>query len=110
MKKLLLSVSLGALLLTFAAVTTHPAQAQTAPAQKPTAATQTVSGKVTAIGNSGRSFALDVAQGSDAKTMQFVLGSDTKVEGKVSVGTMVTVAYQAMEGGQNVALAVTAQA
>jgi carbonic anhydrase/acetyltransferase-like protein (isoleucine patch superfamily) len=42
--------------------------------------------------------------------MQFVTDKNTKVEGQVHVGTTVTVAYQAVEGGENLALAITAQA
>jgi hypothetical protein len=110
MKKLLLSVSLAGLLLTCAAVAVHPVLAQTALGQQSTADTKMVTGKVTAIGNSGRSFALAVTKDGDSQTMQFTLGAESKVEGKVSVGTSVVVEYRAMEGGQNIALTITAQA
>jgi hypothetical protein len=68
-----------------------------------------VTGKITSIGNGGHSFALEVTTRGDKQTMQFILDKNAKVQGKVGVGTDVTVEYQAMEGGQNLALSITAQ-
>jgi len=63
---------------------------------------------VTSIGNDGRSFALEVEQDGQKQTMQFVLDKAAKVQGRVTVGTPVTVEY-AMDGGQNLALTITGQ-
>ena len=68
-----------------------------------------VSGTIASIGNGGQSFALQVNDGSNKQTMQFVVDKTTHVEGTVKVGTSVTVEYQA-KGGANLAVTVTAQA
>jgi len=52
---------------------------------------------------------LEVNEGSNKQTMQFVVDKNAKVQGKVGVGSDVTVEYTAMEGGQNLALSITAQ-
>jgi len=72
-------------------------------------ATKSISGKVTKIGNSGHSFSLEVA-GESKNTMEFVVDKNTQVTGQVREGTAVTVEYQAMESGQNLAVSITAQA
>jgi len=71
-------------------------------------ATKSVAGKVTSIGKDGHSFAI-VSPGDTNQTLEFVIDQNTKVQGEVHVGTTVTVAYQAVEGGENLAVAVTAQ-
>jgi len=108
MQKFLVSASLAGLLLLAGASTwarSISAQSQSAPDAK---ATKTISGKVTSIGNDGRSFALEVEQDGQKQTMQFVLDKAAKVQGRVTVGTPVTVEY-AMDGGQNLALTITGQ-
>jgi hypothetical protein len=110
MRKFLLFASLAGLLLTAIPVRTHAIAPQnSADQQSEKAATQKVTGKVTSIGNGGHSFALQVNEGNDKQTMQFMVDKNAKVEGKVAVGTDVTVEYTAMEGGQNLALSITAQ-
>lgn len=109
MRKFLLSVSLAGLLLAAVPVLTHAISPQSSPGQQSEQATKMVSGKVTSIGNGGHSFALEVNQGGDKQTMQFVVDKNAKVQGKVGVGTDVTVEYTAMEGGQNLALSISAQ-
>jgi hypothetical protein len=52
---------------------------------------------------------LEVA-GESKSTMEFVVDRNTQVNGQVKEGTAVTVEYQAMESGQNLAVTVTAQA
>lgn len=111
MRKFLLSASLAGLLLAAVPVFTHAISPQSSPGQQSEQqATKTISGKVTSIGNGGHSFALEVSQGSDKQTMQFIVDKNAKVQGKVGVGTDVTVEYTAMEGGQNLALSITANA
>ena len=110
MRKLLLFASLAGLLLTAIPIRTHALSPQNSPGQQSEKATQKVTGKVTSIGNGGHSFALEVNEGNDKQTMQFVVDKNAKVQGRVGVGTDVTVEYTAMEGGQNLALSITANA
>ena len=72
-------------------------------------ATKSVTGKVASIGEQGKSFALEVDDGSTKRTMNFVLDKNTQVEGRVTQGTIVAVEYQPSDDGQNVCLRVTAQ-
>ena len=110
MRKFLLSASLAGLLLTAGSVWVHAIPPQNSPGEQSQAATKMVTGKVTSIGNGGHSFALEVnAGGGDKQTMQFVVDKNAKVQGSVKVGTDVTVEYQAMENGQNLALTIAAQ-
>jgi hypothetical protein len=111
MRKFLLSASLAGLLLTAFSVRTHAVSPQSSSSDKQQTeqATKMVSGKVTSIGNGGHSFALEVNEGSDKQTMQFVVDKNAKVQGTVKVGSDVTVEYTAMEGGQNLALSIAAQ-
>ena len=69
--------------------------------------TKSVTGKVTSIGNSGTSFSLEV-DGTN-KTMQFVVNKSTQVQGQVKVGTLVAVDYQPADGGQNLAVSISAK-
>jgi hypothetical protein len=110
MHKLLLSASLAGLLLTAGSVWARASpQSSGQPSQQAPASTKMISGKVTAIGNGGQSFALEVNSGGDTQTMQFTVDKSAKVEGRVTVGTPVTVEYQAMAGGEFKALSITAQ-
>ena len=104
MKKFLVSASLaGLLLLAGVSSWTRSISAQSEPAQPK--ATKLIAGKVTSIGNDGHSFGLEVDQNGQKQTMQFVVDKNATVQGKVTVGTPVTVEY-AMEGGQNLALTI----
>jgi hypothetical protein len=91
------------------------ASSQQAPSQAPDQgsqqqSTKSITGTVAAIGSGGHSFTLEVADGSNGKrTMEFVMGKTTQVQGQVKTGTPVTVEYQAMASGENVAVSVTAQ-
>ena len=67
--------------------------------------TKSVAGKVTSIGNSGTSFAVEV-EGASKQTMQFVVNKNTQVQGQVKVGTLVAVDYQPAENGQNLAVSI----
>lgn len=109
MRKILLSASLSLAGLIFMGVAawTHPIPVQ--PQSGQSAATKSVAGKVTSIGDGGHSFALEANEGDTKQTIQFVVNDSTQVKGKVTVGTAVTVEYQAMESGENLARSVTAQ-
>ena len=86
-------------------------QQQPRPGKGDAQASKTITGTIAAIGTGGRSFTLQVAGGkSDSQTMNFVLDENTQVQGKVKVGTPVSVEYQAMAEGQNLAISITVQA
>lgn len=102
--------------LTGAAFLAFPAFSQQAPnppsqnSRAPQQSTKQVTGTIAAIGNGGHSFTLEITDGTNGKrTMDFVMGKDTQVQGKVHTGTPVTVEYQAMATGENVAVTITAQ-
>lgn len=111
MRKFLLSASLAGLLLTAGSIWARamPRQNSGQQSQQNPAATKMIAGKVTAIGNGGQSFALEVNSGGETQTMQFTVDKNAKVQGRVTVGTPVTVEYEAMAGGEFRALSITAQ-
>jgi len=107
-RKFLLAAALAGITLLGMSVIAQQSPHPTQPAQSASQA-KSVNGKIASIGNGGRSFTLEVSSGSDPKTMEFVLDTHTQVEGQVKIGTPVTVVYQIAEGGQNVAVSITAQ-
>ena len=109
MRKFLLSASLAGLLLTAGSVWLHAVPAQGQSDQQSKSATKMVEGKVTAIGNGGHSFTIETNGGGATQTMQFTVDPKVKVQGTVKVGTNVTVEYEPSDGGQNVALTISAQ-
>jgi len=123
LRELLLSASLAGALVLGGAVLAHPAggQSQTEQPQAPNdqpptgkktqQATKSVSGKVASIGTGGHSVTPEISDSSGGgNTMNFVLDNNTQVQGQVKQGTSVTVEYRVVEGGQNLAVSVTAQA
>jgi opacity protein-like surface antigen len=107
MRKFLLCASLVGLMFAAASARTQPVPTPQS-GQQSQQATKSVAGTVASIGDNGRSFALEVKQGSDKQTVQFVLDQNTQVQGNVKVGTPVTVEYVAMSD-HNVAKTITAQ-
>jgi hypothetical protein len=82
------------------AVWSTPLDAQ-APAQaNATTETQTVTGKISSVGDAG--FTMEVKQNQKESTLQFLVDGNTKVDGKLSVGAQATVDYHS-EGGRNIA-------
>lgn len=59
------------------------------------------SGKIASIGDA--SFSLEVINGQDKKTVEFLVDEDTKVEGKLNVGSQATVEYRSADG-KNIAI------
>ena len=105
-RKLLSAVCLVGLILTGLPARAQPTRSQSDSGKQSEQATKSVSGKVTSIGNSGTSFALEV-EGSNKQTMQFVVNKSTQLQGgQVKVGTLVAVEYQPAEGGQNLAVTI----
>jgi hypothetical protein len=110
-RKFFLCASAATLLMLGVAVRAHPTARQAQPGKQSQAASKTVSGKVTAIGTGGQSFTLEItAAGSEKRAMNFVVDKNTQIVGRVTQGTSVTVEYQVVEGGQNLATSVSAQA
>lgn len=88
-----------------------PAIAHKTPTQNQSGkeATKSVTGKVASIGNQGKTFALEVNDGTNKHTMNFVVDKNTQVEGRVTEGTIVAVEYQPTDDGQNLCVRVSAQ-
>lgn len=107
-RKCLLSASLGALLMLGVSTQAHTAFEPSQSGQQADQPKQ-VNGKVTAIGSDKKSFSLDVNDGNNKRTMQFVLDARTQVQGRVGVGTDATVQYQSTDDGKNVALNIAPQ-
>jgi hypothetical protein len=62
---------------------------------------QSQSGKIASIGDAA--FSLEVMKGQERKTVEFLIDEDTKVEGKLEVGSQATVEYRSADG-RNVAV------
>ena len=108
-RRLLVGGAFVGLLTLGAGMTLRTASAQDPAGKQEQQATKTISGKVAAIGNGGHSFSLEVS-GENKNKMDFVVDKNTQVNGQVREGTAVTVQYQAMASGQNLAVSITAQA
>lgn len=54
------------------------------------------SGKIASIGDAA--FSLEITKGQERKTMKFLVDGDTKVEGKLQVGSQATVEYRSVDG------------
>jgi hypothetical protein len=107
-RKICAGASLAGLLTLGAGTAVRTANAQDPADKQEQQASKTISGKVSAIGNGGHSFSLEV--GENKNTMNFVVDKNTQVNGQVREGTAVTVQYQAMANGQTLAVSITAQA
>jgi len=62
-----------------------------------------LSGKIASI--SDAAFSLDVTKNKERKIIEFQVDGDTKIEGKLAVGSQATVDYRS-NGGNNIALRV----
>lgn len=65
-----------------------------------------VSGRISSIGDA--SFSVDVKESKDLVTLRFLIDDNTKIEGKLEVGSMVTVDYRTADA-HNVATHVVVQ-
>jgi hypothetical protein len=108
-QKILVTASLGGMLLVGVPALIPGAIAQGQQEQQSQQATKSVTGKVTTIGDSGKSFAVEINSGGSKQTMQFVVDKNTQVEGQVKAGTVVVVDYQPLDGGQLLCVRVSAQ-
>jgi hypothetical protein len=57
---------------------------------------QSLSGKIASIGDA--TFSLEITKDQDKKTVKFVVDEETKVEGKLAVGSQATVEYRSDNG------------
>jgi hypothetical protein len=108
-RKILTCLSLGGLLMGAVPAIALSATLQNQPGKESQQAPKSVTGKVTSIGDQGKSFAMEVDDGSNKRTMQFVVDKNTQVQGRIAEGTIAAVEYQPTESGQNVCVRVTAQ-
>ena len=108
-RKLLVVASLLGLLTLGTGTAVRTASGQDPSEKREHQASKTVSGKVASIGNGGHSFSLEV-NGESKSRMDFVVDKNTQVNGQVREGTAVTVEYQALANGQNLAVSITANA
>ena len=104
----ILSGAFLALLLTAVTARTQPLPPQSQSGQQSEQSKQTVTGKVTNVETGGKAFSMEVNQGNNKRTMQFVLDKNTVVQGHVGAGTTATVEYT-QNGGQFVALNISEQ-
>lgn len=105
--KVLVTASLGGLLLVGAPALIQGQQAQQGQPSQQQA--KSVTGKVTDIADNGHSFIVDTGAGASKQTLKFVVDKNTQVQGQVKVGTMVAVDYQSIDGGQLLCVRVAAQ-
>lgn len=69
----------------------------------PTADNPSQSGKIASIGDAD--FSLEVTNGQERKTIEFLVDDDTRVEGKLKVGSQAAVEYRSADG-RNIAIRV----
>jgi hypothetical protein len=110
MRKILLSASLflAPLMLAGASARTQPIPTAPQAGERSQETTKSVAGTVVSIGDKGHSFALEVNQGGEKQTLQFVVDQETQVNGQVKVGSPVKVEYVA-KAEQNLAKSITPQ-
>ena len=88
---------------TIAAWSTPPTVQPSPDPLLPTPDTQSLSGKIAAVGDA--EFSVQVTKDLDMNTVQFLVDDKTKVEGKLAVGAQATVEYRSNEG-KNIAVRV----
>jgi len=103
LRKFLSGAALAALLLFAASASAHYVSAALHGPQQANAQANEVSGKVTSIAPDKKSISLEVTDQNKTNTMQFAIDDNTRVTGRVSVGTMASVQYESSDGGKLVA-------
>jgi hypothetical protein len=73
-------------------------------AQQNSAQATEVTGKVISIAPDKKSISLEVTDNNKTNTMQFAIDDNTRVTGRVSVGTMASIQYQNADNGKLLAL------
>ena len=108
LRKILCASGLIGLMLFPVTARSQPFSAQPQ-AQQQNEQSKSASGTVTAIGADKKSFSMDVNDRDTTNNMQFVIDTNTQVQGRVGVGTKATVQYQPTNDGKNLALSVAPQ-
>jgi len=111
-RKFLSGASLAALLLVGisggisagVSASAHPISAPSHWIQQNNTQATEVSGKVISIAPDKKSISLEVTDNNKTNTMQFAIDDNTRVTGRVSVGTMAIVQYQNADNGKLVAV------
>ena len=103
LRQFLSGAAFAAFLLFAATASAHHISAAWHGAQQANAQANEVSGKVTAIAPDKKSISLEVTNNNSPSTMQFAIDDNTRVTGRVSVGTMASVQYESSDGGKLVA-------
>ncbi len=96
-------LTLATLFLTFFTVAVWSAPLTSYPVSQPLDPATTkgsVSGRISSIGDA--SFSVDVKKNQDIVTLMLLIDDDTKVDGKLSVGSIATVDYRT-DDGNNIA-------
>ena len=93
----------AAFLLFAASASAHHISATWRGAQQANAQANEVSGKVVAIAPDKKSISLEVTQNNTPSTMQFAIDDNTRVTGRVSVGSMASIQYESSDNGKLVA-------
>jgi hypothetical protein len=83
-------------------LTSQPASRRFDPATQ----RRSVSGRITSIGDA--SFTVDVRKSQDAVTLTFFIDDNTKMDGRLEVGSIATVDYRS-DDGNNIATRVVVQ-
>lgn len=103
LRKFLSGVAFAAFLLFAASASAHHVSAVWHEAQQgnqANAQANEVSGKVIAIAPDKKSISLEVTNNNSPSTMQFAIDDNTRVTGRVSVGTMASIQYESSDNGK----------
>ena len=106
LRKFLSGAAFAAFLLFAASASAHHISAAWHGAQQgnqANAQANEVSGKVIAIAPDKKSISLEVTNNNSPSTMQFAIDDNTRVTGRVSVGTMASIQYESSDNGKLVA-------
>lgn len=97
------ALSLASLFLVCFTVTawSTPRPAQLLDYPQPATDNQSLSGKISSVGDA--SFSLEVGKNQDVKTIEFLVDGNTKIEGKLAPGARATVEFRS-DAGKNIAV------
>jgi Cu/Ag efflux protein CusF len=104
LRNFLSGVSLVALLFFAVSASARHVSAAWHAAQQNSAQATEVTGKVISIAPDKKSISLEVTDNNKTNTMQFAIDDNTRVTGRVSVGTMASIQYQNADNGKLLAL------
>ena len=103
LRNFLSGAAFAAFLLFAATASAHHISAAWHGTQQANAQANEVSGKVSAIAPDKKSISLEVTDQDKTNTMQFAIDDNTRVTGRVSVGSMASIQYESSDNGKLVA-------